>query len=247
MLIHATRLMAPTNVYNLRAGSRSTSKSGSPVKGSGRRSTSTAGSPAKKQRKLGTSFAQRIATIPDAIAKTLEEAGVDSVETMAAMDFEELLGKVLCSEAPLAGQEGDPAAVVLLKREILTAWLRCLHSLAQHPEGGEGGKGANDLTWRDWLESRLAARMQRSASLSRSLEAMRLPLTRGDLVKQRQSLKRCGGPRPSSHVTWSMLKDAKGRLTKLPVGEALKDKVQPGQLLETRNKLKRCTGGVNTA
>jgi hypothetical protein len=109
-----------------------------------------------------------------------------------------------------------------LKKEMFTAWIRCLLARSKDPK--------TPLLWRDWVDVKIMAK-------SRSADKIAAP-SRKDLVKQRQSLKKSTGP-VNRTITFVDLRKAKSKLTVLPVGKALKDKVEPTLLQTTRKGLKK--------
>lgn len=151
------------------------------------------------------------------------------MEAMQKASRDELLQQVpaLCSGKPF-------------EADIMKAWIRCLHARAQDPS-------TRLVSWQDWLESKVRAREQvdgkkkpntGKGQVSDLGEAARLLVTRRELVKQRQVLKKRTPP-SSKHILFSDLRVAKARLTQVPTGKALKDKVRPEALTRARSLLKR--------
>lgn len=222
----------PVSTRSLR-GSRSTSKAGSPAK---RRavsptkggSDSKSGSPLKGGKKE-LMIEDLILNIPSTIVNLLGRLGVPTMEAMRKASQEELLKQAM-----------EIGSSKPLEADIVKAWIRCLHARAQDPS-------TKLVSWQDWLESKVKARegtddgkkQDKGKAQSSDLgEAARLIITRRELVKQRQVLKKRAPP-SNKHITFTDLRVAKARLTHVPTGKALKDKVKPEALTQALSKLKR--------
>lgn len=216
----------PVSTRSLR-GSRSTSKAGSPAKRKAASPTK-GGSPLKSGKKE-LMIEDLILNIPSTIVNLLGRLGVPTMEAMRKASQEELLKQAM-----------EMGSNKPLEADIEKAWIRCLHARAQDPS-------TKLVSWQDWLESKVKAREgaaggkrqdNNQAQSSDLNEAARLIITRRELVKQRQVLKKRTLP-SNKHITFTDLKVAKARLTHVPTGKALKDKVKPEALTQALGKLKR--------
>lgn len=222
--------MAPisTSGYNLRSSnnvspkkkSGNMSQSRSPVKKnkslpSSPAKQSSSESPSKKQKKMQTNLEDFI-QLPDFIDLLLRAQGIDSVEDLKKISLDDLLERVRVTHK-------DNTAMSILQTEISLAWVRFLYA--------KSTKDKAEGRWMDWLDPKK----------SNERPSDRCKVRRGDLLRQRQGLKKSNGPRKSPLITFTDLKEAKQRLTRLPLGKALQGKVDPEILSKAKGGLKKTT------
>lgn len=199
--------------YNLR--SRESSKAGTPVKAQRSHSASQGSSPTKAQKgRLGLADLENV---PELVVEEIQGAGFGSLQEIGAVSLGEFMTRVLGREPPR-----DAAPIARLKDEISRAWLRCVHALSSH--------SVKSPRWCNWLDNRIK---------TKGAAANQAKVTRAELVRQRQALKKSVGPRATTTITFADLKVAKARLTTIPGGKALKDKVRPEILTKARQGLKQ--------
>ncbi|PJF19924.1 hypothetical protein PSACC_00262 [Paramicrosporidium saccamoebae] len=190
-------------------------KSGSPLKRSPAKDSTTE-SPIKKLRKIS-ALLEDMPQLPPELVNALAMTGnIASLDDLSGKEEGSLWQMV----APLLEKKEQSG----LKKEMFTAWIRCLLARSKDPK--------TPLLWRDWVDVKVMAK-------SRSTDKMAAP-SRSDLVKQRQSLKKSTGP-VNRAITFGDLRKAKAKLTVLPVGKALKGKVEPTLLQTARQGLKKMT------
>jgi len=215
--------MAPSSAYNLR-GSKSTSKQDTPTKPNSRLDTPQKDKRTPREspsREVKQTLEDEFADIPSTIAVLLSKLSIASLKQLQMVSRDELLGRALALESKA------------VESDILNAWIKCLHARATDPN-------CKLSSWMDWLESKIRTRedSNQTKSLSMDLgEAARIIIKRTELIKQRQGLKHRNWPKPK-YVSWSDLKVAKAKLTSLPTGKALKDRVKVEELTKARSLLK---------
>lgn len=213
----------PTSTYSLRkSGGASPAKDPKAEEGDADRGAGgLKGSPGKKARPATCGALNA----PAFVVAALESAGVLTLAQIGVLPLDQLLERVV-------GTIGEPADgsqhLRGAKHELLAAWIRGLHAHAQSP--------ATALApWQHWLDARVLERAPPAAA--RTSGEPGAPVSRRELIRQRQGLKRRNAPR-SRLITWSELRDGRGRLTALPVGKALGGAVQPDALASARKRLR---------
>jgi hypothetical protein len=177
----------------------------------GSRSNSNRATPTKQSPRKKGEVLEEFSQIPEAVVTILDSAGYKSMgDLFRAGTVETIMGKIT-----LPTNESTA--------EIMSAWIRCLFARAQDPSAS--------LNWQGHLPTQVALQ-------TRQFSKEGIPkMTRRELVKQRQKLRKAKGPRGKIGI--EELRIAKSRLTNVPVGKALFGKVQPDLLAQARERLRK--------
>lgn len=108
-----------------------------------------------------------------------------------------------------------------VRKEMATAWLRYLL------------ESNNNASWSKFMTSY-------NSNKKPSGGVKKAPVTRRDLISQRQKLSKKAFPTVRS-ISFGDLREAKGKLIAIPTGRAIKDCVSQENLLKAKNDLKKST------
>lgn len=214
----------PATSYNLR-------KRGAPTKAIQR----PARSPAKKRPLLATDTV--LADIPDLPAPlldTLTQLSFTNLNDLRNTDAGTLWKKI-ASKIRTAKDE----RMKQIEGELIQAWLRFLAARARDEQTS---------SWQDWIDVKLADQLtgiadQPSASddqlMAQAKNMLKMLLSKRDLIRQRQALKRKGPPKGESKaVTREELRNVKKGLQSIPSNKAISDKVKTDDLQTAKTQLK---------
>lgn len=180
--------------------------------------------PSKRARTDDGAMIEDVADLPQSISEALASLGYTSLSDLKALNPKELQAKV---EAALFAKAPVNEIAERMQKELLAAWLRFLVA----------GPTPAAKSWRDFIDTRrLDSQMTAKGMLE--AESILKTLRPRQLIQQRSALRRVTKPM-SKQIQWSDLKQAKGRLTKIPKGEALAMQVNEEILADAKRVLKQ--------
>ena len=170
--------------------------------------------------------------VPSIVLRVLEEAQITNFAELSKVNKSELLKQYG------EGLKEENEALRLVKIEFFGAWIECLMKHA----------GDGSISLAEWRKNVNAQKLNDVLLTDNSIENKnskegkegKVKLSRGQLVRQRQALKKSKGTRINVGIVKATeLREVKGRLTHLPLGKALSKSVSLDSLQAAKAKLRK--------